>query len=88
MQQESGKPLLLCYYGSRRGAELIQGMTRSLPVYGTPEEVCQVMAGMCQYAQYRRKTGAGMCQYAQYRRKTGTFPRCGSRPAMQEKGDG
>ncbi len=74
MQQESGKPLLLCYYGSRRGAELIQGMTRSLPVYGTPEEVCQVMAGMCQYAQYRRKTG--------------TFPRCGSRPAMQEKSDG
>jgi len=56
MQRESGKPLLLCYYGSRRGAELIQGMTQSLPVYGTPEEVCQVMAGLCDYADYRRKT--------------------------------
>lgn len=55
VQRESGKPLLLCYYASRRGAELIQGMT-SLPVYGTPEEVSQVMAAMCQYADYRRKT--------------------------------
>lgn len=56
MQWESDKPLLLCYYGSRRGAELIQSLT-TLPVYGTPEEVCQVMAGLCQYADYRRKTG-------------------------------
>ncbi len=55
VQRETGKPLLLCYYASRRGAELIQGMT-SLPVYGTPEEVSQVMAALCQYADYRRKT--------------------------------
>jgi acyl-CoA synthetase (NDP forming) len=57
MQRESNKPLLLCYYGSRRGAEMIQGMTGSLPVYGTPEEVCEVMAGMCRYADYRKKVG-------------------------------
>ncbi len=55
VQRESGKPLLLCYYASRRGAELIQSMT-SLPVYGTPEEVSQVMAALCQYADYRRQT--------------------------------
>ena len=55
LQAESGKPLLLCYYGSRKGAELIQSLT-SLPVYGTPEEVCQAMAGLCDYADYRRKT--------------------------------
>lgn len=57
VQRESGKPLLLCYYASRRGAELIQSMT-SLPVYGTPEEVSQVMAALCQYADYRRKTNS------------------------------
>ena len=57
LQRESGKPMLLCYYASRRGAELIQGMTDTLPVYGTPEEVSQVMAGLCQYADYRKKTG-------------------------------
>jgi acyl-CoA synthetase (NDP forming) len=55
LQRESGKPLLLCYYGSRKGAELIQGLT-SLPVYGTPEEVSQAMAGLCDYADFRRKT--------------------------------
>jgi len=56
IQSESGKPLLLCYYGSRRGAELVQSLT-SLPVYGTPEEICQVMASMADYADYRRRTG-------------------------------
>ena len=55
LQRESGKPLLLCYYGSRRGAELVQSLT-TLPVYGTPEEVSQVMASLCQYADYRRQT--------------------------------
>jgi len=55
LQRESGKPLLLCYYASRSGTEMIQSLT-SLPVYGTPEEVSQVMAGLCQYADYRRKT--------------------------------
>jgi acyl-CoA synthetase (NDP forming) len=56
IQKESGKPLLLCYYASRRGAELVQSLT-SLPVYGTPEEISQVMASLCQYADYRRQTG-------------------------------
>jgi len=56
IQRDSGKPLLLCYYASRRGAELIQSLTQ-LPVYGTPEEVSQVMAALCQYADYRRQTG-------------------------------
>ena len=56
IQRESGKPLLMCYYASRRGAELIQGLT-TLPVYGTPEEVCQAMASLCQYADYRKRTG-------------------------------
>ena len=56
LQRESGLPLLLCYYASRSGTEMIQGLT-SLPVYGTPEEVSQVMAGLSQYADYRRKTG-------------------------------
>ena len=55
LQRESGMPLLLCYYASRSGAEMIQGLT-SLPVYGTPEEVAQVMAGLSRYADYRRKT--------------------------------
>ena len=57
LQRESGKPMLLCYYASRSGAELIQGMTDTLPVYGNPEEVSQVMAGLCQYADYRKQTG-------------------------------
>jgi len=48
--------LLLCYYASRNGVEIVQKLT-TLPVYGTPEEVSQVMAGLCQYADYRRKTG-------------------------------
>ena len=56
IQKDSGKPLLLCYYASRRGAELVQSLT-SLPVYGTPEEISQVMASLCQYADYRRQTG-------------------------------
>jgi len=56
IQRESRKPLLLCYYASRRGAELVQSLT-SLPVYGTPEEISQVMASLCQYADYRRQTG-------------------------------
>lgn len=56
IQRESGKPLLMCYYASRRGAELVQGLT-TLPVYATPEEVSQVMASLCQYADYRRRTG-------------------------------
>jgi len=56
IQRESGKPLLLCYYGSRRGAELVQSLTW-LPVYGTPEEICQAMACLCRYADYRRQTG-------------------------------
>ena len=56
IQKESGKPLLMCYYASRRGAELVQSLT-SLPVYGTPEEISQVMASLCQYADYRRQTG-------------------------------
>jgi acyl-CoA synthetase (NDP forming) len=55
IQRDSGKPLLLCYYASRRGAELVQSLT-SLPVYGTPEEISQVMASLCQYADYRRQT--------------------------------
>lgn len=57
LQRESGKPMLLCYYASRRGAELIQSMTDILPVYATPEEISQVMAGLCQYADYRKQTG-------------------------------
>ncbi len=55
LQRQSGKPLLLCYYASRRGAELVQSMT-SLPVYGTPEEVSTVMGCMAWYADYRRQT--------------------------------
>ncbi len=56
IQRTCGKPLLLCYYGSRRGAELVQSLTW-LPVYGTPEEICQVMAAMADYADFRRRTG-------------------------------
>jgi len=56
LQMDSGLPLLLCYYAGRTGAETIQRLT-SLPVYGTPEEVSQVMAGLSEYAEYRRKTG-------------------------------
>ena len=56
LQRESGKPLLLCYYGSRRGADIVQSLTK-LPVYATPEEVCQAMACLCRYADYRRRTG-------------------------------
>ncbi len=56
IQRESGKPLLMCYYAGRRGAELVQGLT-SLPVYASPEEISQVMASICQYADYRRQTG-------------------------------
>ncbi|MBN1152383.1 MAG: acetyl-CoA synthetase, partial [Dehalococcoidia bacterium] len=56
IQHESGKPLLLCYYASRRGAELVQSLTH-LPVYGTPEEISQAMGSLCQYADYRRNTG-------------------------------
>ena len=56
IQRDSGKPLLLCYYASRRGAELVQSLT-TLPVFGTPEEISQAMASLCQYADYRRQTG-------------------------------
>lgn len=55
LQRQSSKPLLLCYYASRRGAEQVQSMT-SLPVYGTPEEVSTVMGCMAWYADYRRQT--------------------------------
>jgi len=58
MQAESGKPLAICFYARPEGVETIQAMTQSLPVYGSPEDVGQVMACLHQYGAYLRRAGA------------------------------
>jgi len=57
MQHESGKPLLICYYARPEGVDIIQQMTTQIPVYGSPEEVGQVMAGLHQYGDYLKRVG-------------------------------
>ena len=58
MQAESGKPVAICFYARPEGVETIQAMTRSLPVYGSPEDVGQVMACLSQYGAYLARCGA------------------------------
>ena len=52
LQRESSKPVLICYYARPEGIEVIQAMTRRIPVYRSPEEVGQVMACLWQYGSY------------------------------------
>ena len=52
IQGQSNKSVLLCYYGRPQNIDVVQRMTTRLPVYGTPEEVAQVMAHLRQYGEY------------------------------------
>ncbi len=57
LQQQSGKPVLLCFYARPEGVDVIQAMTDLLPVYKSPEDVGQAIAGLQQYGVYLRRHG-------------------------------
>ncbi len=61
MQRETGKPVLICYYARPEGVDVIQRMTTRIPVYRSPEEVGQVMAGLYQYGDYVKRVGCNPC---------------------------
>ncbi len=52
MQQESGKPILICYYAHPDGVGTIQSMTHRIPVYNSPEDVGEVLRALWQYGDY------------------------------------
>jgi len=58
LQQQSGKPVLLCYYARPEGVATVQSMTDLIPVYGSPEDVGQAIAGLQQYGVYLKRHGA------------------------------
>ena len=57
LQKQSGKPVLLCFYARPEGVETVQAMTRLIPVYKSPEDVGQAVAGLQQYGVYLRRHG-------------------------------
>ncbi len=61
MQRDTGKPVLICYYARPEGVDVIRRMTAQIPVYRSPEEVGQVMAGLQQYGDYVKRVGCWPC---------------------------
>ena len=51
IQQETGKPMSICYFSRPEGMDVVQSMTRIIPVYRSAEDVGQVMSCLWQYGE-------------------------------------
>jgi len=49
IQHETGKPMSICYFSRPQGMDVVQSMTRIIPVYRSAEDVGQVMSCLWQY---------------------------------------
>ena len=49
IQHETGKPMSICYFSRPEGMDVVQSMTRIIPVYRSAEDVGQVMSCLWQY---------------------------------------
>ncbi len=49
IQHDTGKPMCICYFSRPEGMDVVQSMTRTIPVYRSAEDVGQVMACLWQY---------------------------------------
>ena len=49
IQHHTGKPISICFFSRPEGIEVVQAMTRIIPVYRSAEDVGQVMACLWQY---------------------------------------
>ena len=49
IQQSTGKPMSICYFSRPEGMDVVQSMTRIIPVYRSAEDVGQVMTCLWQY---------------------------------------
>ncbi|MCK9356648.1 MAG: CoA-binding protein [Dehalococcoidia bacterium] len=49
IQHDTGKPMCICYFSRPEGMDVVQSMTRIIPVYRSAEDVGQVMSCLWQY---------------------------------------
>ncbi len=49
IQQQTEKPMSICYFSRPEGMDVVQSMTRIIPVYRSAEDVGQVMSCLWQY---------------------------------------
>jgi acyl-CoA synthetase (NDP forming) len=57
LHESTGKPVLICYYARPEGVDVVQRMTKRIPVYGNAEAVGEVMSALRQYGDYLSRNG-------------------------------